>query len=387
VPGRMSSILEGESLLNDASSLIIFRFALIAVATGQFFWGDAALTFSWMVVGGGVIGIAIAWLFMKMHKFLPTDANMDIVLTLVLVTPYIMYLAAEEAHSSGVLSVVCGGLFQSYRRNYFLTSSSRLRGENVWQSLVFVLNGLVFLLIGLDLPQISEGLKQEGISMSLAIGYGLLITAVLVVVRFISSFGALIVTKIASNFIEVADRNPGYRAPLLMSWTGMRGVVSLAAALSIPVQLSDGTPFPHRNLILFITFVVIISTLLLQGLTLPYLIKKISLPDYKDYLPDDEAVKIIKKGLAQRSLEHIDSNFRDHLENDLHLQQLSTKWKQVGNVEPDMRAESKRRHLEILEQQRKWLLDHNRTEHKIDEEIIRKFLRQIDLEEEKVKSA
>ena len=296
VPRRMSSILEGESLLNDASSLIIFRFALVAVATGQFIWLDAALSFGWMVAGGVGIGLLVGWLFMKMHRLLPTDANMDIVLTLV--APYIMYIAAEQVHSSGVLAVVSGGLFLSSKRNYYLTGSSRLRGSNVWQSLVFVLNGLVFLLIGLDLPEISEGLQQEGISLSAAIGYGLLISAVLIVVRFLSSYGAVVVTKIASNFITVGDRNPGYKAPLLLGWTGMRGVVSLAAALSIPVQLSDGVPFPHRNLILFITFIAIITTLLLQGLTLPYLIKKVNIPEFNDYLPEEEAVSVTQKRIG-----------------------------------------------------------------------------------------
>jgi monovalent cation/hydrogen antiporter len=148
VPKRMSSILEGESLLNDASSLIIFRFAMIAVATGQFVWYKAVLNFSWMVIGGAVIG----FIFLKAHKWLPTDVNMDIVLTLV--TPYAMYIAAEELHSSGVLAVVSGGLFLSYHRHKFLSGSSRLRGENVWQSLVFLLNGLVFLLIGPTFPKL-----------------------------------------------------------------------------------------------------------------------------------------------------------------------------------------------------------------------------------------
>ncbi|WP_282456194.1 cation:proton antiporter [Chitinophaga sedimenti] len=158
VPKRMSSILEGESLLNDASSLIIFRFAMIAVATGQFVWYQAALSFVWMVIGGVLIGLAVGFVFLKAHKMLPTDVNMDTVLTLV--TPYAMYMAAEATHSSGVLAVVSGGLFLSYHRHAFLSGSSRLRGENVWQSVTFLLNGLVFLLIGLDLPEIVEGLKK-----------------------------------------------------------------------------------------------------------------------------------------------------------------------------------------------------------------------------------
>lgn len=386
VPRRMSSILEGESLLNDASSLIIFRFAMVAVATGQFFWTDAALSFGWMVVGGAGVGLLIGLLFMKLHKLLPTDANMDIVLTLV--TPYIMYIAAEEVHSSGVLAVVCGGLFLSNNRNRFLKSSSRVRGDNVWQNLVFILNGLVFLMIGLALPEIRQSLNAEGISLISAIGYGLLITFVLIAGRFVASFGAVFVTKIMSYVITVADRNPGFKAPIVLGWTGMRGVVSLAAALSIPVHLSNGELFPHRNLILFITFVVIISTLLLQGLTLPILIRKIELPDYHDYLPDHEAEHIIKSGLAESTLQHLNTRYADHLASNVHLKQMAAKWSAIHDAPNENEAVSinKEIHLDILAQQRQWLLEKNKTDDKIDEEIIRRFLQQLDLEEEKLKT-
>ena len=386
VPRRVASILEGESLLNDASSLIIFRFAMLAVATGQFIWMDAVLSFGWMVIGGAGIGLAIGWLFMKIHRLLPTDANMHIVMSLV--APYVMYIAAEEVHSSGILSVVSGGLFLSIRRNHFLDSSSRVRGANVWGSLVFVLNGLVFLLIGLDLPEISEGVKQEGISMSTAIGYGLLITIVLIVVRFIASFGALIVTKIAARFITVADRNPGTRGPIVLGWAGMRGVVSLAAALSIPAEISAGVPFPHRNLILFISFVVIITTLLLQGLTLPYVIRKVNLPDFNDYIPDHEAESLIKSGLAESTLQHINSKHSQRLSGDHRLQQLASRWEIVNKTSGKEGAfENKDIHYDILELQRQWLLNKNKEDNKIDEEVIRKFLYQIDLEEEKIKNS
>jgi Na+/H+ antiporter len=385
VPKRMSSILEGESLLNDASSLIIFRFAAVAVATGQFIWYKAALSFGWMVLGGIGIGLLIGWIFMKAHKYLPTDTNMDIILTIV--TPYIMYIAAEEAHSSGVLAVVSGGLFLSNKRHRFLSSASRLRGVNVWESLVFVLNGLVFLLIGLDLPQITEGLKQEGISFSSAIGYGLLITAVLIIVRFIAAYGAVLTTLIMRNFIKVADPNPGYKAPFVMGWTGMRGVVSLAAALSIPVQLSDGTPFPERNLILFITFIVILTTLLLQGLTLPALIRKIKLPDYGDHPPEEEADSQIRRELAQHSLLHLTSNYSDQMGKHSMLQQLADKWKGKSreNTDPVLSEESKIIYLELLEMQRQWLLKKNHEDPHFDEDLIRKHLRQIDIEEEKLR--
>jgi CPA1 family monovalent cation:H+ antiporter len=386
VPRRVSSILEGESLLNDASSLIIFRFAMVAVATGQFFWLDATMSFLWMVFGGAGIGLLVGWLFIKTHRLLPKDANMHIVMSLV--APYVMYIAAEEVHSSGILSVVSGGLFLSSRRNFFLDSASRVRGANVWGSIVFVFNGLVFLLIGLDLPEISEALKQEGIGLPKAIAYGLLITAVLIIVRFIAAFGALIVTKIAARFITVADRNPGTRGPIVLGWAGMRGVVSLAAALSIPVELSAGVPFPHRNLILFITFIVIITTLLLQGLTLPYVIRKVNLPDFHDYIPEEEAESLIKSGLAESTLQHINSKHGERLNIDHRLQQLAARWEIINKSSgKEVAFENKEVHYDILELQRQWLLAKNKADNKIDEEVIRRFLYQIDLEEEKIRNS
>ncbi|AYQ32869.1 Na+/H+ antiporter [Runella sp. SP2] len=383
LPRRMSSIMEGESLLNDASSLIIFRFAMLTVATGQFVWHEAALSFGWMVVGGSVIGLAVGWLFMKAHQLLPTDANIDIVLSFV--TPYVMYIAAEEVHSSGVLAVVSGGLLLANRRHIFLSSSSRLRGVNVWQSFVFVLNGVVFLLIGLDLPEIHEGLKQEGIALPLAIGYGLVITAVLIIGRIVASFGAVVTTKIMSHFIQVADSNPGWKAPVVLSWSGMRGVVSLAAALSIPVEV-NGVPFPHRNLILFITFVVILTTLVVQGLTLPWLIKKLELPDYGDYLPEEETEAMLKRGMAEHSLQYFHQNYRKHLVTNEILRTKVAFWEQKSHEEPEeLTEETKRIYLDVLEQQRLWLQNKNNTDDKIDEEIVRKLLHGIDLDEEKLK--
>lgn len=388
VPKRMSSILEGESLLNDASSLIILRFAMVAVGTGQFIWYHAALSFGWMLIGGIGIGILVGIIFMKLHRYLPTDANMDIIMTII--TPYVMYILAEEVHSSGVLAVVSGGLLLSNRRHHFLSSTSRLRGINFWESVIFVLNGIVFLMIGLDLPEITAGLKQQGISFSEAMGYGLTITAVLIIVRILSAYGAVIVTLIARNFITVADtRNPGYRVPIIMGWTGMRGVVSLAAALSIPVYLDKaGTiPFPQRNLILFITFIVILVTLLLQGLTLPFLIRKITLPSFDDYLPEEEAETAIRKELAEDALRRLKADYHDQLATHPVLQRLAERWTDISAQEGtlEMTATGKQVYQEILGHQRKWLMNKNKTDPRFDEDVIRRYLYQIDIEEEKLK--
>lgn len=383
VPRRIRSILEGESLLNDASSLIIFRFAFIAVATGQFVWHEAALSFVWMVAGGVGIGVAIGYIFMKMHKFLPTDANIDIVLTIL--APYIMYIAAEEVHSSGVLAVVSGGLLLSNNRLRFLTSTSRLRGYNVWESLVFVLNGLIFMFIGLDLPQITSGLGD--VSLATAIGYGLLVTGVLLLSRIIAAFGAVVTTLVARNYITVADsNNPGIKGPFIIGWAGMRGVVSLAAALSIPVQLDDGTAFPQRNLILFITFVVILATLLLQGLTLPYMIKKFNVPDPDYIMPEEELYNKLRNLMSQHALAHLKTNYQRELNTHLVLQQIAQKLDTSNRVvkETTMNEEAKAVYRDLLNHQREWLHDKNAEKQSLDEEIVRRLFVYLDLEEEKL---
>lgn len=389
VPKQVSTLLEGESLFNDASSLIIFRFAMAAVATGQLIWQDAALSFGWMVIGGVGTGVLLAFIFLKVHRVFPTDVNMDIILTLV--APYIMYIAAEEARASGVLAVVSGGLFLSVRRHEFLRSSeSRLRGANVWESFAFLINGIVFLLIGLDLPEIMQGLKHEGIGLPEAVGYGLLITAVLIVVRFLAAFGAVLVTLIMRNFINVADPNPGMKAPLLVGWTGMRGVVSLAAALSIPVQMYNGQAFPHRDLILFITFVVILVTLILQGLTLPALIRKLQLSHDKggDYLSEEDTETLLRKGMKHVAFTYLNEHYKDKKAGNEYFRKLMDRWEQDDKEEAvhKISGNAKAIYFETLEEQRKWLREENKNNPKVDEEIVRRYLLKLDLEEERLRT-
>lgn len=384
IPKRVSNILEGESLLNDASSLIIFRFAMIAAATGQFIWHKAAFTFGWMVLGGVGSGLAIAFVIMEMHKLLPTDVNMDIILTII--TPYAMYIIAEEIGSSGVLAVVAGGLYLSNHRFRFLSSTSRLRNGNVWESMSFLLNGLVFIFIGLDLPQITAELGD--VSMKAAIGYGLLISLVLIVTRIICAYGAVVVTLIARNYITVADRrNPGVKGPFIIGWAGMRGVVSLAAALSIPATMQNGQPFPQRNLILFITFIVILTTLLLQGLTLPVLIKRFKLTDPDITMTEEEMYQHLKRKLNLLALNHLQNKYSTQLEEYPALQQWAHKWEMnAADTEvADLMDEPRVIYREILEMQRSWLIQKNHDAFTINEEVIRRHLLYLDLEEEKMR--
>ena len=355
IPKSTSAILEGESLLNDASSLIIFRFALVAVGTGQFIWQDASLSFLWMVLGGAAIGLVLAWIFVQAHKRLPTDAPSDIALTLI--EPYAMYWIAEQLHSSGVLAVVAGSLYMSSKRLIFLNSASRIKGYSVWESFVFILNGIVFLIIGLELPEIVGGLRAEGIPLGTAIGFGVAVTGILIAARMISSYAAMIATLIFRPSVapRASSKRMRFAMPLLLGWTGMRGVVSLAAALAIPVTLENGIPFPHRNMILFITFVVILLTLLVQGLTLPYLIKRGKF--FAGFLNEESEEKTrheMKHGLKQHVYHALKTKYENELQGHVGVERILKHWEERAKATDDnwMTDVTKVIFVELLEIQR-----------------------------------
>jgi monovalent cation/hydrogen antiporter len=387
IPRSTSAILEGESLLNDASSLIIFRFALVAVGTGQFIWQDATISFFWMVFGGIGIGGLLGWLFVEAHKRLPTDAPSDIALTLI--EPYFLYWIAEQMHSSGVMAVVTGGVFMSAKRMIFLNSTSRIRGYSVWESFVFILNGIVFLIIGLELPEIVDGLRSKGIPLGTAIGYGILVTGVLVLARIISSYAAMAATLIFRPGVAPRASSGKRRLlmPLLLGWTGMRGVVSLAAALTIPVRLDSGAAFPYRNLILFITFVVILLTLLVQGLTLPYFIRRTRLlGEISSDEQEESAKQNMKQGLKQHSYQFLKNKYENELNGHAGMERLLRHWEEKATATDDswMNEQTKLIFFELLEVQRQYLSELNK-DIAVDEEMIRRQLYQIDLEEERLK--
>ncbi|GAB3947347.1 Na+/H+ antiporter [Spirosoma harenae] len=387
IPKSTSAILEGESLLNDASSLIIFRFALVAVGTGQIIWQQAALSFLWMVIGGAGIGLLLAWVFVQGHKRLPLDAQSHIALTLI--EPYFMYWVAEELGCSGVLAIVSGGLFMSSKRLIFLDSASRIQSFSVWESFVFILNGIVFLIIGLELPEIVDGLRSEGIPLRTAISYGILVTGVLIGARMISSYTALLATILfrPSVIPRARTRKRRWLIPTLLGWTGMRGVVSLAAALAIPITLENGTPFPQRNLILFITFVAILLTLVVQGLTLPFIISRTNVfEDLVDEESDGLMRQQMKQGLKQHVFQFMKAKYESDLDGHIGLEKFLKQWEERSKATDDswMNVKTKAIFVELLESQRQYLTELNKDP-KIDEEIIRQQLYQIDLEEERLK--
>jgi CPA1 family monovalent cation:H+ antiporter len=272
------------------------------------------------------------------------------------------------------------------RRLQFLSSSSRIRGYGVWESFVFILNGIVFLIIGLDLPEIVEGLRSKGIPLHTAIGYGVLVTGVLVLARIISSYTAMVATIIfRPKVINTRSNRMRFLMPLFLGWTGMRGVVSLAAALSIPVTLAGGIEFPYRNLILFITFVVILLTLLVQGLTLPYFIKRLRLFDAFPEEPEDEARQKMIRELREHTHKFLKSKTDNELYDHAGMQKLLQHWEEKTKAADDdwMNEHARAIYLEMLQSQREYLTTVNKDP-AISEEIVRWQLYQIDLEEERL---
>lgn len=392
IPRRVVAILEGESLINDASSLIVFRFALVAVIAGTFVWHEAVVDFSLVTFMGIVVGLVIALVLYAVLRWLPTTPSIDTALSFT--APYLMYLTAEHFHVSGVMAVVSGGLFISYRSHELFSHSSRLQSVSMWSTTTFVLNGLVFMLIGLELPIIMEGL--EDYSLGEAIGYSLIIAAAIIITRIGFALFASMFTVFISRFITVADDRPGWQGPLIIGWAGMRGVVSLAAALSIPLLLNNGDPFPHRNLILFITFVVIFITLVVQGLSFPLIIRWVGYQDPDHVLPAKAQDEQIQLQLLKVALEKLIKKYPGESVDNALVANLKTRYENEsglianhsGTAEPETEKETvdefRKVFAELIKVQRRELMKF-RTQQGFEDEIIRKHENQLDLEEEKVK--
>lgn len=392
VPKRIMTILEGESLVNDASSLIVFKFAVLAVLSGTFSMQEASGQFFIVAGMGIVVGLVGAHIMYAIHRFLPTTPAIDAALTVM--TPYILFLAAEQFHYSGVMAVVSGGLFMSYRSHeVFKTGSTRVNMLGVWTTMIFVMNALVFILIGLELPEIIAGLGEYSIADG--IKYGLIISVIVIVLRYLWVFPIAYIPRWLSSSAR-KDPSPGWKGPLIISWAGMRGVVSLATALSIPLMMNESEAFPHRNLIIFITFVVIFITLVFQGLTLPYIIKLINLKEIDNIADEEDQRANIQLRLGKVALKHINEKYSSHIDhNELikfykeNLQnEVNTTGEKLNSLECSHTNEAgiklyQQMLLEIYEHQRKELFLLKKDHYYSDEEI-RHAEFQLDFEELKI---
>jgi len=393
VPKRVVTILEGESLVNDASSLIVFRFALAAILTGQFHLGEAARTFALVAGMGILVGILIAYIVYLIHKFFPTTPSIDAAITLI--TPYIMYISAEYFHFSGILAVVSGGLFLCYRSNDIFTYDTRIQVAGLWETLTFLLNGLVFILIGLQLPVIIKGLGNY--SVGEAIFYAVVISLVTIIIRIIWVFPGAYIPRWLFKSIRVKETNPGWKNVFLVAWSGMRGVVSLASALAIPLTLSDGQAFPHRNLILFITFFVILVTLVLQGLGLKPLIRMLKIAGTNEEEEKLQAIALRVK-LAESVLSYLDTNYpaetqqhdtykrvRDRYERMIEIAKRQLESDDAKEEASSFLPQYRQMLIELVHIRRREL-NYMRHKEEFSEEMIREREWELDLEEARLKN-
>ncbi len=285
VPRRIVAIIDGESLVNDASSLVIYRFAIAAAVAGTFSPGVAVLSFVWVSVAGVGMGLAIGYGFIRLQRLINAwglnDPETDVIVSLL--TPFAAYLAADAVGVSGVLATVVAGILVSRQSPHFYNAQTRLLAYSFWEMLVFILNAVVFVLIGLQLRTVIVELDSRFVDV---VWGGVVIAAVVILVRLVWIYPATYLPRLIFPQITAREGWPPATWPTLIGWMGLRGVVSLAAALALPESVG-GVPFPGRSLIIFLTFCVIFGTLVVQGLTTPAVIRLLGLVE-SPYVADRE---------------------------------------------------------------------------------------------------
>jgi CPA1 family monovalent cation:H+ antiporter len=384
LPGRIVDILEGESLINDATGLLALQFAIALVVRKQaptLFGG--ALTFAWLTGGGIALGLLVGWVVDAIERRI-NDGPIEIALSILV--PYAAYLAAEQIHASGVLAVVACGLFLSRRSVTFFSPPVRIQVWSVWESLTYVLNGLVFVLIGLQLPAIRSSI--QGYRLSTLVLDGAVFSALLILLRLVWTYpGAVLSWLIRTRIGRQNEPLPQLPSIFVIGWTGMRGVVSLAAALALPTLLADGSAFPQRNVIIFLTFCVIFVTLVLQGITLPPLVRALGLAGAAGPNCEERQARRIVTEAAVSHLE--DARQRDSEQFAAAYDDLVRHYRQrLASLQPrdesrDDAAEHDRQlglSLEAMRIERETVI-RLRDEGRINDEVLRRIERELDLAE------
>ncbi|MEU3984970.1 Na+/H+ antiporter [Streptomyces sp. NPDC026672] len=387
LPSRITTILQGESLLNDATAITAYKVALAAAVGEGATWAGGIGEFLLAAVGGVGVGLVLMaplhWL--RTHLKEPLLQN-----TLSLLIPFVAYGVAEQLHASGVLAVVVVALYLGHRA-WEVDFATRLQEEAVWKMVAFVLESAVFALIGLQLPVVLRGLGQY--AGTDAAWYAVVLFAVVVATRFVWVYPAAFVPRIMSARIREREENPTWRGALVTGWAGMRGVVSLAIAFSIPVTTHDGDPFPHRNLILFLTFTTVIGTLVVQGVTLPPLIRLLKFPGR-----DVQAETLVEANAQAQASRAAESRLDDLLADERNAlpppladrlrmvleRRRNAVWERLGAVNPvtgETVDDTYRRLSRDMISAEREVFVRLRDHRYIDDEMLRTLLRRLDLEE------
>jgi CPA1 family monovalent cation:H+ antiporter len=388
LPRRIVDILEGESLLNDATGLLALEFGLRILTQGETpTVGAAVARLLYLIVVGTAVGLVAGFIVSKVSRLIEDDGPVEIVLSLV--APYAAYLVGDAVHASGVFSVVVCGLYVSRKSSTLFAPRARLQVLAVWEALTFILNGIVFVLIGLQLPFVLAAIRGE-YGWGTLVGYGLTFSGVLIVLRLVWNFPASWVANLVNRrLLGHPEPWAGVKSAFVVGWTGMRGVLALAAAIALPETMADGSPLKTRNLVVFLAFSVILVTLVLQGLTLPPLIRWLGLAKTEGM--DEEEKKARRVGLAAaiRELEEgrvEDGERFEHVYDDL-LHRYQHRLAAVGGAEglgEEFDAKTYARLKEIaagaVRAERREAI-RMRNEGRISDDTLRKLEREMDLQE------
>jgi Na+/H+ antiporter len=390
IPRRIVAILEGESLVNDATALAAYRFAIAATITGAATFPIARATgqFFIIAIGGIAIGVGIGWIASNFHCRVDDP---PIETTVSFLTPFVAYILAERLHVSGVMSVVAAGLYIGWRLPSITNPGTRLQGGPFWEMIEFILNGFVFILIGVKLPDAVRSLHGE--SFSRLITHALLISVAVILVRIAWVFPATYLPRIFFKSIRNRDPHPPWKHVALVAWTGMRGVVSLASALAIPLVLPNGAPFPGRDLILFLTFVVILATLVVQGLSLPFLTRWLKIKDDRSTEREEHHARLQANRAALERLSatrendpaKVDARDRLRIEYEDRIRQLETYEPGSDGHWSTFSSEYENLSLTTLAVERDVILD-LRNKSVINDEVLRRIQHDLDLAESRIKT-
>jgi len=300
VPRRPIAIIEGESLVNDGTALVLFKFAVIAVVTGSFSLVEAAGSLVWNVVGGVGFGLVVGYVVRRVRRRID---NPPLEVTLAFLTGYFAFLPASAAGASGVLAVVTAGVYLGWYTPELTSVESRLTGAGFWAIFNFLLNALLFGLVGLQLQPILDGLS--GYSSAQLVAYAAAVSGVVMATRLAWIFPLTYLPRLLFRSIRERDPYPPWQWPAFIGWTGMRGAVTLAAALAIPLTTDAGEPFANRGLIVFLAFCVVLATLVLQGGSLPLVIRLLGLEDDGIDAKEDAKARIYAADAAMARLDEL----------------------------------------------------------------------------------
>jgi Na+/H+ antiporter len=383
-PRRFVTIIEGESLINDSTALIAYKFALAAAVSGSFSLAEAGGRFVLNAVVGIAIGLVVGWLVAQVRRTID-DAPTEIAISLV--TPYFAYLPAEALGVSSVLAAVTTGIFLGWRSPQLITPSTRIEIYAVWGVVQFVLNAALFVLVGLQLPSVLDGISA--LPTDSIVLYAVAVAGAVILVRFLWVFPATYVPRLLSERLRTRDPYPPWQQPAIIAWTGMRGAVSLAAALAIPQAIDSGAPFPQRDLIIFLTYAVIAATLILQGLTLPMAIKLLGVEDDGSIAQRESKARLLA---ARAAIDRIDelrgeewvreeTADRVRASYDFRIRRFSARFDDEDDGAIDARSYNYQRLVrELLEAQRAEII-RLRNQGKINDDIMHRIERDLDLED------